>query len=598
MLAAHHDRKYVEHRCVDGSWIDDLYKHGILPRQRLRDLWLFDKESIRALASLGRGDGAAALADVLIQILMTAERIFAHSGLLDGASAGPKQDYYLVPDVWSRRLEEPDGRLRQNAQDVLSAYTPCSHAIIGLRADVKGWLLPSFFRKLMCRCATVLENKDNIWSGGRKILGRDAILWTSAEWPGGRSALVLWIERSERTVVEMKIAGRKEGRYMMRELSVELAEILRDVAEDEHIDIKKHGVGAPLPGRNAADELVWIAKSESHDLRHEQRVKEHRHNNKTVYVPLDFFDPSVSLLDAIPNFEDTQSIPRQPEDPEFVLYCRDFGAGRPPAHLGQAGATVRKVLAQSRTTSLLERLRTKWKTLLQRQDVKRLIQVVDLPQYMASGGRASAGADHQLYKCLPNRNMYVRNEDYHREVLVEFCKEVIRMFEALRAKRASITIQSSNTSRRRTSRGVKFTSGGIGSVSQIQSHFKDCLPFAKEFGPPLPSSGSGYPLDAEDWFFLDKSAAHCPMVFHGLDLTDIRDSILRIKADRLQGGTSTGTAKIKLFFSRSDGFRLLGRSQKLGTGAHCGAARKTMETLEMEYKAEFYRWSERSRAWE
>ena len=164
--------------------MEDLYTRGILPKCKLGSVWLFKKEAIAIAKALGRdGDGDTILAEVLIRVLKELDLVFEHSGLLgDDAGSDQAQEYYLVPEVWSQRLDK-QGRLRVDVQALPCTYDSRIHMMIGWQMDVEGWLLPSFFRKFVCQCATALTQKGDLWKGGRVTLARDALRWESAAWP-------------------------------------------------------------------------------------------------------------------------------------------------------------------------------------------------------------------------------------------------------------------------------------------------------------------------------------------------------------------------------------------------------------------------------
>ena len=585
-----------------------MYTRGVLPKRKLRNVWRFKEEAIAIAKALGRdGDGATILARALIRVLEELDLVFEHSGLLgDDASSDQAQEYYLIPEVWSRRLDE-QGRLRTDAQASPSTYDSRTHMMIGRQVDVEGWLLPSFFRKFVCKCATALAHKDNLWKGGRVTLARDALRWESATWPGKEKALALWVESSEQTIVTVKVVGLRGEKYVMRELSAMVAKTLQDVADAERVSIvriARRRVGTLPPEGSASDELAWVDEGEAEKrIQSGECVMRLEYNGDIAPVPLYLFDSSASLWDVIPNFDAEQMVPRRAHDPEYLIHCRGFksaaaaaaAATKPPAHLRQVMDTVSKVTAGRWGTSFIGRLLTKWSVLLEREEIRKRVQVVDVSQYGTKGGPSYA--DYQLLVCLPFRNLYVSTERYHSMVLEEFSLEVLRMLGALRAKRATITIRSSDECSRQSTGWLGFWNWGIGSSSQNRADAKAYLPFSRKWDPPQSGPEDAYPLlDEEAWYYLDESCAACRTKFRGLDLTGARNSILSMKASRVHGGTEIGKATVKLFFSKSDELGLSGSYQ--GFEAQFGGSNKTESTLEMEYEAQMYNWNEDRQEWE
>ena len=599
-LAANRDRKYVWHGWVDDSRVGDLYHRGILPKSELRQLWLFEDEAIHIAEALGRGDddGSTTLASVLIKVLEELDLVFEHSGLLDDDSSDQQQDYYLVPEVWSENLEGLDRRARGDARALAHGFDSNAHIMIGRQMITEGWLLPSFFRKFVCRCASGLTKMENVWSGGRVTLGRDALRWESAAWPHNKRALVLCLERREQKQIVVKIAGRRDERYEMRTLNQMVAETIQELAKEERIKIVGRRVGALPPGSGMGDELVWVGEEEvERRLQNGERAMEKDHNCKRVGIPLYLFDLSASPCDMIPNFHPSQLIPRQPHDPEYLLHCRGFrGAeGEPPSYFRQALAVAGKAIAGCWGTSFINQLHTEWKTVLGQDNVKKLIQVVDVAQYGVRNGMVDA--DHQLYVSLPNRNLYVPNKTYHNMVLDEFCKEILRMFKAVSAKKADIKIVSSDERSRGWSGSLAFMKLFGRRSSKSRTVFKVDLPYSREWKPPSGGPGAvASLLAAENWFYLDDSSVPSDLVYHGLDLTDARRSIIRMKNDRLEGGTKIGTVTLKLVYSESNEFGL--SASYRGVGAQVGRSSEAESTLVLECTAEVYNWNEISQKWE
>ena len=187
---------------------------------------------------------------------------------------------------------------------------------------------------------------DNMWRGGRATLGRDALRWESAAWPRSGKALALWLERSEARVVTVKVAGLKDERHVMRDVSIVVGKILQELAEEERVVIAERRVGTLPPGDSAFDALVWIDEKEVEQrLKSGERSVELVHNGRRLDIPLYHFDINASSGDVIPNFDAQQLLPREAHDPEFLIHrlgAGDATAPKPPFASRWVRTTVKR----------------------------------------------------------------------------------------------------------------------------------------------------------------------------------------------------------------------------------------------------------------
>ena len=597
--AENSDKKYVQHGWVGQTWAKNLYDHGILSRRELPNLWRFDGETIRTAETLGRGDGTDTLAEVLIKVLMQLDLVFEHSGLLQDMSSDSAQQYYLVPEVWSERLKDPENQAATTAdvQALSCAFNPRNHIMTGWQVDVQGWLLPSFFRKFVCQCATALTAMGNVWSGSRVTLSRNGLRWESASWPDKERALALWLEQSEpEQKMTIKIAGLKRETHFWRGLNAQMAHILQKLANKEHVDILRNRLGTLPPGSSAADDLVWIGDEKvEQQWKSGQRVMTVIHNGRTMTIPLYPFVSSASPCDVIPNFDTRLPVARMAHDPEFLLHCRGYHPDMtsPPAHWAQAKSVVKRVMAGHWGTPFLSRLCIPWINLLESERTRKRIQILDLVQY----GVATRMLDCQLFVTLPFRNLYFPIESFYSKVLDEFREEVMKMFRVLRAKQARITLQFSIEHDQQAKGRAEVMRHGVDVSLENHTENEIEMSLEREWRPPSSGPGDPYPLNAETWFFLAESGGPHHALFHGLDLLSARDAILSMKRDRIESGAAIGRNTLKVFYSRSQALGVSVTFQEIGTGQFENARKKT-QALKMEYEAQVYEWNESTQAWE
>ena len=584
--------------------MEDLYDRGALPKHELGNLWLFNEKAIQIAESLDRGDdGAALLAKTLMRVLKELDLVFEHTGLLDsGASSGPVREYYLLHEVWSRRFDEHDERgskrrrMSAGTQALPCTYDFHTHIMIGRQMDVEGWLLPSFFRTFVCKCTTVLMNMSNVWGGGRLSLGRDALQWESKPRCDKEKPLALWLEQSEQKTVTIKVAGPGREKDLMRMLSVEMATILQDTAEQGCINIVDRRVGTLTSRSCAADDLVWVDEGEV-----ERRLQNGEHAMKVfrkgriLTVSLYPFDPSAS---PSPNLDASRVIARKAHDSEFLLHCRSFNPSMtlPPPRWDEAKSIVNRVMDGHWGTSLFHRLLVGWEDLLGREQAKKHIQVLDVVEH---GMRDDKGtADCQLFVTLPFRNLYFPIESLYHTVLTDFCHEVLKLFKVLRAKSAEATVRFLDERDPQSSGHLSAMDQGTNVSWENHTETEAILAFRRDYPRPPNGPGDPYPLDAETWFFLAESCEPRHMLIHGLDLRTARDSILSVKRDRIENGAAIGEKnKLKLSFSKSPTLEFPVEFQGFGAAQFLAAGERTL-TLEMEYSAQVYEWSKSTHRWE
>ena len=589
--AVNRDKKYAEYGWLGESWLEEFRKLGVLPKRKLQYLWQFDKETIRIAEGLERGDnGIITLARALIKMMMKLDLIFEHTGLLDDARSSLLQEYYLVPEVWGRQLANQSRRM--NAQAFSSKYNPRVHMMMGWQADVEGWLMSSFFRKFMCECATKLANVHVEWRGGKVTLGRDAILWESAEWPGGRNGLALWLERSEKKKVTVKVAGRIAQRSLMKEMYKRSAEIMENIATSEVINVKDFRIGTLPPGAYAEETLAWVTEEDI-----ENRSSQSKYTVKFIYngnefhLPLYYFDASTDSNVMIPNFDNWLQIRRQNSDPEFLLHWRKYSEDMTayPSHKRKVWGIVKKVMGWHWFKPSLAYHRTKLRDLLKWPEIMERIRVVDLKEDWERNDMEYV--DLALYVRLPSRNLYVAPENFHSEVLTEFANEVLDLFEAMRAKSAKVTIKSSDEHSQNFNAEASTSFGGGGGSLESQTSRNFELTTPKEFSPPQGLPGDAYPVNTKTWFFLAGQGALNHADLHGLDLGSAIKSLLKLKNDRVKNGAKIGPIKLHLYHSKSDKFDLFAKAQGFGELSFGMAKSKTL-AFDMEYEAEIYKWND------
>ena len=586
-------KHFVTHGDYGSNWAEDLYRYGKLPESKLEKLWSFKSGA----TDLDKDSNKRKLCEALIKVLVELDLVLEHSGPMDNDSSASSEKYYLVPEVWCQKWESLN---RENSRDSLSLppkYDSRKHMMIGWKVDLDGSLLPSFFRKFVCKIAAALEKKgsDNLWERSRVTLQRGALRWESSPWPDNEKGLALWLERKGRGTVILKVAGMEWDRYLMKDVASHVAKILKEVAKKEYIILEDTRFGY-LPLESTSGDLVWCEKEAvKKQINDGERVTKVLLNSGKVDFPLYLFDFEGSSSDAIPNFDNGKMIPRTNRDPEFLVHCHGYksAATNSPPEFRLAAAKVKRVMAGHWKISSFEWAFSNWKKLMNLKTTKDRVQIMDIDQYQ--GKENTQPTKPQLLVCLPFRNLYVRSEWYHQKVLDEFCKEALKMFEVLRAKSAEIFVRSTDERYEESRAWFWAPNANLGALQQAGVDVMIISPY-KNTGP-VPENGPnvGYLLKEETWHYLDELHGTCQTEFHGLDLTEARNSILAMKNSRVDRGEEIGTAKIKLICTTS---YELGLTNSTGIAARFAGSSRRQSTLEMEYKVEVYNWNEITRAWE
>ena len=207
-----------------------------------------------------------------------------------------------------------------------------------------------------------------------------------------------------------------------------------------------------------------------------------------------------------------------------------------------------------------------------------------------------AHQDYQLFVCLPSRNLYVQVESFHSIVIDEFCKEVLRLFGALRAKRVVITVRSADEHKKKSDERVGAMNRAVEASTDKNSSGEIAMNFKRNWPAPASQPDDPYPLDTERFFFLAETSTPRRTIVHGLDLTAARNAILGVKEARVKSGAAIGKCKLKLQYSKSDNFELFAKSDQFGE-ARFASSRKSTLMLTMEYAAQVYEWSEENGKW-
>ena len=270
--------------------------------------------------------------------------------------------------------------------------------------------------------------------------------------------------------------------------------------------------------------------------------------------------------------------------------------GSPPAHIRQAKDIIYKVMAGHWKISYISRSLSRWKGLLEHEETKKRIQIVDTSQYGPKRGDM-VHQDYQLFVCLPSRNLYVPVESFHSIVIKEFCKEVLRLFGALRAKRVVIMVRSADEHNKKISGRVGAMNCAVEASTGKSSSVEIDMSFDQDWPAPTSRPDDPYPLDTERFFFLAETSSPRRTIVHGLDLTAARNAILEVKEDRVKNGAAIGECALKLQYSKSDDFELFAKSDQFGE-ARFASSQESTQTLTMEYAAQVYVWNAENGKWQ
>ena len=586
--------KYVQRNRDGQKAIRTLLKRGIVPRRHLHTLWLFNRAAISVLDALSSRPSATALAEMMIAVLKDQDLVFEHSGPLSDVSMLTSEDYYLIPEAWTQRLEAYDNpAMMVKARALPTTYSTHVHIMMGWRIRIVGWALPSFFRKLACRCIAALTRTRAGGGSGRVVLGREALRWESAEWPAGPNAMVLWLEQSEQGELTLKIAGLKAERDIAEQLSIKMARVVKELVDREPVSVgdgslESMGSDAHRP---AGDRGVGAGNRAT--SRNDDELQDKEEEEEAIDIPLHCFELAASPYDVTPNFSAERRVPRLPYDPEFiVLSCGfdrqgtvgGFEPGNPVAtrrpNLGKIKAIVATVMRGRWDAGLRERLGTTWRGLLEREQTKIHIRVLD-----------TTSQSDRLYVCLPSRNLYVPAESFHNAVLEEFGKELLRLLQALRAKKATVMIRSVDGAA-----SDQLATSGAGGEFELMESAVNIVYRDQEFPPPLCGPTGSYPRHAEPWFFQGEPSRSARTLVHGLDLTAAAMAITAMKSERVVNGAPIGSGTLEISYSKSSRFRLFAKSREFGAARFRGQKGKTMR-IQLTYEAQVYEWNQRSRAW-
>ena len=208
-----------------------------------------------------------------------------------------------------------------------------------------------------------------------------------------------------------------------------------------------------------------------------------------------------------------------------------------------------------------------------------------------------APQDYQLFASFPWRNLYVPVESFHSTVIVDFCNEVLQLFQALRAKNATIKIEWSDVHNEKSGGRVGAMNRAVEASTDKNSSGGAYAYFKKNWPAPKGRPDDPYPLDAESFFFLTETGAPSRTIVHGLDLTAARNAILVAKEDGVKNEGEIAGCGIKLQYIKSADFKLFAKSGSFGE-ARFASSQKSSLTLTMEYAAQLYKWSAESGTWQ
>ena len=205
--------------------------------------------------------------------------------------------------------------------------------------------------------------------------------------------------------------------------------------------------------------------------------------------------------------------------------------------------------------------------------------------------------NYQLLACFPSRNLYVPVGSFHSIVIEEFCKEVLGLFGALRAKNATITIRWSDEHNEKSSGRVEAMNCAVEASADKHANGKVAMSLKRGWPAPTSRPDDPYPLDAARFFFLAETSGPGRTVAHGLDLTAARKAILGVKEARMRSGAAIGKCTLELQYSKSGDFELFAKSDQFGEARFASSQNSTL-TLTMEYAAQVYEWSAENGKWQ
>ena len=567
---------YVREGRKSSLWERDICARGILQKSKIGKLWQFDTFDSTRLPA----DEKSAVVKTLVDIIERQNLMTEHLGPLQVNGMAQARKCYLLPELLMRSLNKHNDQGCADAEQIPPSFNARRHVMIGRQVFVKGHLLSTFFRKFICKCIAVPKDANTAWQDGSVTLDSSALRWISRSWPNGKNAMAMWISQSDNRMITLKIAGLPEESYLIRTLHMDIARVLKEVAYEERVTIIRTSVGILPPATSYEAGLEWFSDQDIDQCKKSgKRALEYSTGDRTFSVPLYYFDPDTRDSNTHFNFDETRLVRRIKSDPEFVLHHRHCTSHLWPAHQQTARAIVLAVMQGhwNLPGGWLQWPWHSWKGLLDREEARKRIQIRDLA---AHGDGSMKRTPCRLYVCLPSRNLYVPIEHFHRAALSEFCGELMRMFEMLRAKEATITICLSEN-------GAPHPDADSGfhmSLSKAWEypHCPDCPEFR---------------VDEHIWFLLNESDMDTRTSFYGLDFAAARASILLMKQQRVKDGAAIGRDRLTITHRSPSSQGIISRLKKAGRLKFEFPQEKNL-TLLLDYAAEEFQWNDARKQWE
>lgn len=562
----------------------DVYKQGVVWKSEIEKLWKFNASESTGLPA---GEKLT-LVKTLLGLVEDRNLVTEHQGRLSIDKQARARKSYLVPEVLMRGLKEHSDQGCADAEQVPPSFNARRHVMIGRQVFVKGHLLPAFFRKLICKCVAVLKDANTVWHDGSITLDSSALRWISSSWPSGKSAMAMWISQNDERMVTLKIAGLSEESYLIRTLHMDIARVIKEMAYEERVTIIRTSVGILPPIASYEGDLEWFSDRDINQCkRNGNRALKYSAGDRTFYVPLYYFDPDTRDSNTYFNFDEARLIRRIKSDPEFVLHHRHCTSHLWPAYQQTVRAIVLAAMQGhwNLPGGWLQWPWHSWQGLLDREEARKRIQVKDLA---ALGDESMKSTPYQLYVCLPSRNLYVPIEGFHRAALNDFCGELMRLFEVLRAKEATITISLPRDTALKPER-----------AATSQPDASNCLNFSvsKTWEYPHHPERKEFPIDEHIWFFLNESDMDTQTYFHGLDFAAARASVLLMKRQRVEDGAAIGRDTLTITHRPPSSQNVMNRLKTAGSFKFEFPQKKKL-TLLLEYAVEEFQWNDTKNQWE
>ena len=510
-------RDYVFHGSNYRTLKNDLYDYGIIRKSDLGQLWTFaDEECIEE--SVGK---VSTVLDTLIEIMVDLDLVIEHQGLVDTVSANETPGYYVVPDLWTRRLRDCRGEKCTEAERVPVTYDPRYHVTLACRFTVQGWLLNRFFRKALCECARTLKTMGSSWREGTMTLGTDALRWTSASWPEGPESFVFCLHRQGIDQIMIKVAGLEHEREKLRWVYLQVVRILEETMEIERIATRRKELGITPRADSGETEMVWLEVAEVEKGRASGKTTLERSTSSSdqCSISLFYFDEAVRDDMFLPNFESARLIPRKKSDPEFLVRHRECGPDSYDSEQAQLTATIDAIMEGCLSDDDHEHPEVAVVNgSAKQQVVESRVRIEKAEAQDDDDCKSRARVD--VFVCHPLRNWYIPIESFYKTILADFCEESMRLFHALRMRSAKVVVSSSATDRPKTDRA---------SSSECK------LSIQRSWASPPRPQTKAFELCHMHWFFLKEPYDAVQPAAYGLDLTEARNAVLAIKAKRLEG---------------------------------------------------------------